>query len=391
MPYSNFIELNVDGGSLPFRYNIATPTNPDAKTINRELPTVLFLHPVFIGQEAFIMQFNDPQLRRFNLVTLDLRGHGRTGGNVSEAYDQKMAAEYHIFALSMGTIIGLELAVNHPERVLSLFFVSPICLKEKTVVAEGRTALHDEWERGFTDGDPETTEVSADSGQGTAAQGGMELAFVDTTNNLVQAYIHHCLPQCLANWNAENLSTYKTVTLDFLVNRKPQTQEALSAIRGIPVKLIHCQNDVAYEVKDTEDFKNQLEDAGVGVTMEETEGSHFGSLEHAHLINPIFFRFLVDVELDRRFPAPAVVTSAWDIDLIKAGWEKDVGELFVDDEDDGNDNSNLLSGFRMRQREDSEGSEDEEDDEEDIEELDEAEDAKSTISDYDLKIDVWNP
>jgi len=57
MPYSNFIELNVDGGSLPFRYSIATPTNPDAKTINRGLPTVLFLHPVFIGQEAFISKY----------------------------------------------------------------------------------------------------------------------------------------------------------------------------------------------------------------------------------------------------------------------------------------------------------------------------------------------
>jgi hypothetical protein len=49
-----FIDLNVTGGTVRFRYVISTPTEDSAETIVPGLPVVLFLHPVFIGQESFI-------------------------------------------------------------------------------------------------------------------------------------------------------------------------------------------------------------------------------------------------------------------------------------------------------------------------------------------------
>ena len=38
-------------------------------------------------------QFGDPHIRRFNLVALELRSHGETGGDVPEGYGQEGAAE----------------------------------------------------------------------------------------------------------------------------------------------------------------------------------------------------------------------------------------------------------------------------------------------------------
>ena len=54
MPF--FVELNVAGGPQSFAYNISTPTSAHAESIDPKLPTVLFLHPVFIGQEAFVCE-----------------------------------------------------------------------------------------------------------------------------------------------------------------------------------------------------------------------------------------------------------------------------------------------------------------------------------------------
>lgn len=78
--------------SFEVNYNIATPTNASAKSIDNSLPTILFLHPVYISSPVFhsesletfkdgkvaysasLDQLNDPILRKFNCVTVDSRG-----------------------------------------------------------------------------------------------------------------------------------------------------------------------------------------------------------------------------------------------------------------------------------------------------------------------------
>ena len=56
------------------------------------------------------------------------------------------------------------------------------------------------------------------------------------------------------------------------------------ASNNVPVQLIHCSDDVAYPLDCTNQFKTQLEEAGVDdVGLEVVEGSHLGSMEHGYL------------------------------------------------------------------------------------------------------------
>ena len=103
------IKVKSCSGSLTYNYAISTPTSPNAKSIDPTLPTVLFLHPVYIGIDIFqsvyatdsspmrfnsiAVQFGDCALRRFNLVAMDLRGHGETGDTAPKNYGQDDAAK----------------------------------------------------------------------------------------------------------------------------------------------------------------------------------------------------------------------------------------------------------------------------------------------------------
>jgi pimeloyl-ACP methyl ester carboxylesterase len=159
-------------------YTISTPTQTSAKVIDKTLPTVIFLHPVFFAQEIFHCefvhffsllshfppthtstdQFKDRQLRKFNLIALDFRCHGETTGGISAEYGPAEAAgdvskfmasspsfgtlarltlslcvqdalnlpACHFVGVSMGSSAAFELAIAHPTKVLSLFLVSPL-------------------------------------------------------------------------------------------------------------------------------------------------------------------------------------------------------------------------------------------------------------------------
>jgi len=101
------------------------------------------------------------------------------------------------------------------------------------------------------------------------------------------SYVNHCLPQTLKNWDSAKLDTYTRVTLDFFNLRKAHSVDTLKtalASNNVPVQLIHCSDDVAYPLDYTNQFKTQLEEAGVdNVGLEVVEGSHLGSIEHGYL------------------------------------------------------------------------------------------------------------
>ena len=134
------VEINPSSGPLTVFYTISTPENPNATEINPSLPTILFLHPVFCpseiweGESSLVLfysldeeqesfrallgwrerrrgkkrrsesssspllppsslpvpyfsgQFQDSELRRCNLVAIDLRLHGQTEGGMPEGY-----------------------------------------------------------------------------------------------------------------------------------------------------------------------------------------------------------------------------------------------------------------------------------------------------------------
>ncbi|KAK0457954.1 uncharacterized protein EV420DRAFT_402888 [Desarmillaria tabescens] len=81
-------------GKIVFNYTISTPSASSTTSIDECLPTLLFIHAVYHGQQIFQRQFEDPQIRRFNCVALDLRLHGlTTSDEIPEGYSAREAAE----------------------------------------------------------------------------------------------------------------------------------------------------------------------------------------------------------------------------------------------------------------------------------------------------------
>lgn len=95
-----------------------------------KIPLIL-LHGA-LGTQA---QFDSllPLLADFDILTLDFDGHGQAASgtepftvahfaeNVLQLMDTKGIAQAHLFGYSMGGYVALYLALNHPQRVASLF------------------------------------------------------------------------------------------------------------------------------------------------------------------------------------------------------------------------------------------------------------------------------
>ncbi|KAJ7606346.1 Alpha/Beta hydrolase protein [Mycena polygramma] len=148
------VALSTPTGDLVFNYVISTPTQPSDPT----LPTVLFLHSIYIPKISYHLQFADRELRRFDLIALDLRCHGETVGRAGKGYGPKVAARdgalfmstlniprYHLFGISMGGCIALQTAILFPASVLSVFIVSTLPLTEPPDVGTGLQEIYDCW------------------------------------------------------------------------------------------------------------------------------------------------------------------------------------------------------------------------------------------------------
>ena len=94
-------------------------------------PAIVFLH--FSGANLMMWQRVVPYFQeRYRVVLVDLRGHGKSdapeGGyhmdvmaqDVIAVLDQLGIEKAHIVGSSLGAEVGLSLAANHPERVISL-------------------------------------------------------------------------------------------------------------------------------------------------------------------------------------------------------------------------------------------------------------------------------
>ncbi|KAK7030965.1 hypothetical protein VNI00_013913 [Paramarasmius palmivorus] len=242
-----FVNVETQTGSVRYNYTICTPTLNDSSSVIPELPTILFIPSIFTTQVIFHSQFSDPRLRRFNLVTFDIREHGGTVGETTPpAYDQYDSAEdtvrfmeaislppCHICGLGCGTTIALQLALSYPERVLSLTLLSPLCLEEVPEVKEGFGEVFECWKSAFPD-----AETVDEPHLEEAMKGLVQYAFTDLSQSseLVATIAAVMNASSQRKWTFGNLSTCKTMVMDWMLNRKGHTVTELASLRcPVPV------------------------------------------------------------------------------------------------------------------------------------------------------------
>ncbi|KNZ81360.1 hypothetical protein J132_01218 [Termitomyces sp. J132] len=335
------INSNYKGGPADVAYTISTPTCTSADKIDPGIPTVILLHPIYIAKYIFQTQFCDPKLRRFNLIGVDTRLHGDTEGKVKDIWRGEDAAldviafmdalqlpPCHFFALSMGTRIALQVGISYPERVLSLFLVSPIPAEEPAGVSEGRQEIYDCWCLGWSD--PEHPDIEAIE---DAIRGANELGFNSRGGPLVEAIINATKPKSVRNYGPGRLEEGQIATVDFFTEKMDYSTEKLGRIQ-CSVKLIHCSEDIAYPLHHTEELLQRLVDAGVDVELEVvSDAPHFGTVTNAIEINSLLHDFLMK-QTTSDVPLPLEeVTSPYQSMLIAEGWSPD-HENEDSDEDD---------------------------------------------------------
>ncbi|KAJ4485204.1 Alpha/Beta hydrolase protein [Lentinula aciculospora] len=331
-----FINVSTSTGTTKFHYTISTPSCDDAQMIEPELPVLLFFH-AFAFHTVFHSQFSDPLLRKFNLVTFDLRYHGDTESDtVPERYGQEEAAEdaiafinalqlppSHFIALDLGSIIALQVAVMFPAQVLSLFIMSHVCLEELPEVQEGRTELYDLW----TSGSPD---AKAD-----VAIGYTQYTFSNNVSNLAKALCDSTLPVDLRNWSAEHLQEYQLISYNIFCNRKSQPKTVLSRIH-CPVKLLHGGDSVVYKSSYTEEFMKSLRNAGVDASMETIPNApHYLCVDYGNEVNRMIHDLVDHCTPERSISpttSPVDVRSPWDEILRQYGWEPERKNQLDDDD-----------------------------------------------------------
>lgn len=88
------------------------------------------------------------------------------------------------------------------------------------------------------------------------------------------------LPQAMKLWSYKNFDLYHALTVKVFTQRKSHPRESLAKIT-VPVTLLFCGADVAYDKAYMDEFYSQLQDAGVKVNMVEIpDAPHFGAVTH---------------------------------------------------------------------------------------------------------------
>ncbi|KAF7320705.1 AB hydrolase-1 domain-containing protein [Mycena chlorophos] len=349
------LPLKTATGDITFSYVISTPTQTAVARIPEEeadIPTVVFLHPVYVGKIIYHPQFADRQLRRFNLVALDLRCHAGTVGRSGPGYGREVAArdvsavmaalripKYHIFGLSMGGCVAIQTSILFPEAVLSVFVVSSLPLTEPPDIGEGRQEIFDCWKEGAklegSEGSSQQADYKEEGGpMRDAYTGAMQLGFNGEPTPLFNAICQRSFELLGPRWTDEQLADWKVATVDFFTLREAYTMEALSNIQ-CPIRLIHCGADIAYPIEMTEELATRLTRAGVKnvVVQQIPDAPHFGTITHPKEINEMFHGYVLSSCAGSGkvppLPPPEKIVSPWLDELKGVGFEDD------EDEDSG--------------------------------------------------------
>ncbi|KAF5351109.1 hypothetical protein D9756_008313 [Leucocoprinus leucothites] len=309
-----FITVTTNTGPTDFHYDISTPTNSSARSIDPEIPTILFIHASWTADEIFEPQFSDPRLRQFNLVTIQMRGYGETRGKLGDApYTPKESAEdiwnvmealslppVHVFAVSLGTHVALELASQHPERILSMTLAAPLTPTEDEAVKDGRLEVYNFWEQAhvFEGEGPNEVLVSVDEGViHDTLFGAAQLFFNNESSSLIDSVIGFAVFRARRVWSGsrENLKEAYRACVSWNLDRRPIPQEALEKIRCC-VSIVHFKADLAYPLEIAHELASQLKSVDI-VGVYDLDGAHLGSMTNPIGINPILRQTVLEAEL----------------------------------------------------------------------------------------------
>ncbi|KAJ6563915.1 Alpha/Beta hydrolase protein [Mycena capillaripes] len=332
------ITLDTPTGTVVFNYVISTPTHTSAPCIDPALPTVLFLHPVYLGKIIYHLQFSDRELRRFNLIALDFRCHARTIGKAGKGYGREVAArdvalfmstlgipQYHLFGMSMGGCVALQTAILFPPAVLSIFVVSSLPLTEPLDVGEGRQEIYDYWAEGVRRGET----IEGGSMMGDAITGCLQLSVNGHPTEAFNAILRVSTAFMTSQWGVSQLDDFRAVSVDFFTKREAYTVDAMRNI-ACPVCIVHCGADVAYDISTTNQVADHLRTAGVSVQVVQIPNApHFGATTHPKEINAVFHKFILSLCSSAPPKIPGQVKSPFKDQLLAVGWDSD-----SDDEDE---------------------------------------------------------
>ncbi|KAJ7075802.1 Alpha/Beta hydrolase protein [Mycena belliarum] len=331
------ISIDGAGGPLSVSYTISTPASPSAKAVDSALPTVVLLHAFHMGQHSFHRQFNDAQLRRCNLVTLDFRGHGGSEGSIKKTYGVAEAADdviqfldalhlppVHLVGVCMGSLVALELANTWPRRVISLSLVAPPAMLEflwLPEVAEGRREIYSCWVAAFQNlclsGKTDETALL------DAVCGVLQLGVNNMPDPMLTALMRYGLPLAVRRLaDPPEHREYYQSSVTFFTER---TRPTLSGI-ACPVQLIQCGGDIAYAGEYTVELFDALRAAGVDVRMHPVPGSpQWGNITHSAQINPLIHDMVIECAPERDIPLAlkTSVVSPFEETLVAAGMPPD--------------------------------------------------------------------
>ncbi|KJA26836.1 hypothetical protein HYPSUDRAFT_132354 [Hypholoma sublateritium FD-334 SS-4] len=306
-----YVDLETSSGPFSFRYSIATPTSHSAQQIAPEIPCILFLHSGYVAQECFEFQFCDANLRQFNLIAVDMRGYGETIGTIGDVQftpsesavdvDQIMGKlglpPCHIFGLSNGCAVALELAIRSPSRVSSLTMCSPPPTKEPEIVSSGHLEVYDDWvlmnltANGTVRPETDTTyqQMALEVMTGTH-----QLLYNHIRDDDVIAVARFGLMVGKRNWagSSEKIKQAYKTSVEWFEKRRHVPFEELKSIT-MPLSLIHCREDVAYPIEHAKEWEALLIKAGVRVTLHEVPGTHYGSVTNPVEVNTVLYDTVV--------------------------------------------------------------------------------------------------
>ncbi|KJA23107.1 hypothetical protein HYPSUDRAFT_138152 [Hypholoma sublateritium FD-334 SS-4] len=269
------VKIESSSGVALLSYTISTPKANDAETIDPSLPTIILLHPVYVSQHIFHYQFASPDLRRFNLIAVDMRSHGNTICTTPSTYRAAQAADdvfcfmdaldlppCHLFGVSLGACIALEMAVTRPERALSLFLLSPLSLTEPDFVAAGRQEIYDCWTAAYKNPNNVDEDAAVE-----AVLGAVQLGFGESSrSSFCNSIVQHALMCSPHLWSRAQFDEMHTVSVKFFLDRHPYPVSSLRKIT-CPVHLVHCSEDVAYSLEMTEEMCAHMKTAGIDVRL----------------------------------------------------------------------------------------------------------------------------